>query len=226
VRASGGAKLGGSWASAATLFVYAIPFSLAYLKLPAGSGALLLFGMVQATMIGWGLFRGEHPKPGEWLGLLLSLGGLVALVLPSVSAPPPASAALMAIAGASWAAYSLQGRGIVDPLAANAGNFLRVAPAVVAVAAAVAFAGGAHLSTRGLLLATASGALCSGVGYAIWYFALRGLTRTRAAIVQLAVPVIAAVGGAAVLGETFTLRLLASGAVIFAGVALALLSGR
>jgi drug/metabolite transporter (DMT)-like permease len=225
VRAGGG-HVGGSWTSAASLFAYAVPFSFAYLRLTAGTGALILFGSVQASMIGWGLWRGEHPRAGEWLGLALSLGGLVALVLPSLTAPPPGSAALMALAGAAWAAYSLQGRGARDPLGANAGNFLRTVPAIALVTAVAAVGPGVRASGSGVGLAVVSGAICSGAGYAVWYAALRGLTRTRAAIVQLAVPVLAAAGGVALLGESVSLRLVASGAAILSGVALAIASGR
>ena len=225
VRAGNGA-LGGSWTAAGMLAAYAIPFSIAYLRLAAGTGALILSGSVQASMIGWGLWRGEQPRTGEWLGLGLSLAGMVALVLPSVTAPPPGSAALMAIAGIAWAAYSLQGSGSRDAVAANAGNFLRVTPLVGLVAVVAALGRGAAVMPSGVALAVASGALCSGIGYAIWYAALRGLTRTRAAVVQFVTPAIAALGGALLLGERVTLRLLASGAVIFAGVAWSLFAGR
>ena len=226
LRASGSGVLGGSWPAAAALFAYAVAFSFAYLRLAAGTGALILSGSVQASMIAWGLWRGEHPRPGEWMGLGLSLSGLIVLVLPSLSAPPPGSAALMAVGGIAWAAYSLQGGGAHDALSANAGNFLRVAPAVGAVAAGTALLGGARATPSGIALAAVSGAICSGVGYAVWYAALRGLTRTRAAIVQFATPAIAALGGVLLLGEMVSPRLVVSGAVIFAGVALALLAGR
>lgn len=226
VRASSERAPGGSWTSAAMLLAYAVPFSFAYLQLTAGTGALILFGCVQASMIGWGLWRGEHPRPREWIGLALSLAGLVALVLPSLTAPPPGSAALMAVAGVAWSAYTLRGRGAPDPLAANAGNFLRTVPAVAAIAAAAAFLGRARGTPYGLGLALTSGAICSGIGYAVWYAALRGLTRTHAAIVQLAVPVVAGLGGVVLLGEVVSLRLLASGAAILSGVALAVVPRR
>ncbi len=226
VRASGSRALGGSWRGAATLFGYAIPYSFAYLRLAAGTGALILSGSVQASMIAWGMWRGEHPRAGEWLGLALSLVGLVVLVLPSLSAPPAGSAALMAIAGISWAAYSLQGHGRLDPLSANAGNFLRVIPAVVAIAVGAALVGNTKVTLPGGALAAISGAVCTGIGYAIWYAALRGLTRTRAAVVQFVTPAMAALGAALLLGEAVSFQLVVSGVVIFAGVGLALLSGR
>ena len=226
LRASRRTALGGSWPAAATLLGYAIPFSFAYLRLAAGTGALILSASVQASMIAWGMWRGDHPRFGEWVGLALSLVGLIVLVLPSLSAPPPGSAALMAIAGISWAAYSLQGHDKLDPLAANAGNFLRVTPAAVAIAAGAALLGNTKVTLPGAALAAVSGALCTGIGYAIWYAALRGLTRTRAAVVQFVTPAMAAFGAVLLLGEAVSLQLVVSGVVIFAGVGLALLAGR
>lgn len=211
----------GSWLSALALFAYAAPFSFAYLRLPAGTGALILFGSVQTTMIGVGLLRGERPAPAEWLGLLLALGGLVSLTLPGMTAAPdPAAAALMALAGISWGIYSLRGRRSADPLAATAGNFIRslllAAPLLLLVPDEW------HGATpRGLLYAALSGAVTSGVGYALWYAALPGLSAHLAAIVQLLVPVLVALAGIALLGESLTLRLAACGAVILGGVALA-----
>jgi len=210
----------GSWPSAAMLFAYAVPFAFAYRTLPAGAGALVLFAAVQVTMIAAGLRSGERPPAVVWTGLLLALGGLAWLVRPGLSAPSPVGAALMAAAGAAWGLYSLRGRRSASPLRDTAGNFVRsVLPALVVSAAA---AGTAHATPRGALLALLSGAVTSGAGYAIWYAALPGLTAVRAGIVQLAVPVLAAGGGALLLGERVTLRLFLASIAILGGVAMAI----
>ncbi|HEX8845053.1 MAG TPA: DMT family transporter [Pyrinomonadaceae bacterium] len=211
---------GGNWTSALLLFLYAIAFSLAYINLSAGTGALILFGSVQATMILAALLSGERPRVTEWLGLVLALTGLVYLVFPGLKAPPLLSSSLMAVAGISWGFYSLRGRGAKDPLLATTGNFLRSVPLVVAVN--LALVASLHVSARGALFAFLSGAVTSGVGYVIWYSALKGLTATRAAMVQLAVPLLAALGGVALLSEEITLRLLLAGIMILGGVGLAL----
>lgn len=216
----GGSGLGGSWSGAALLFLYALPFSLAYVKLGAGSGALILFGAVQATMLAAALFSGERPHVVQWAGLLLALGGLVYLVMPGLTAPSPTGCVLMILAGFSWGVYSLQGRGTPDAVSDNAGNFLRAVP--LAVAASLLTMSRATWSAEGALLAVVSGALTSGLGYVAWYAALTGLTATSAASVQLAVPVLAAAGGVALLGETLTARLALSAVVILGGVGLAL----
>lgn len=211
----------GSFAAAALLFAYAAAFSFAYLALPAGIGALLLFGAVQVTMIAAGLLRGERPGPRVWTGAALALGGLLVLTLPGASAPAPAAAALMVLAGAAWGGYSLRGRGERDALGATAGNFARAVPLALLLIAA-AYAQAASFATgRGVALAVFSGAVTSGLIYAVWYAALPGLTTTSAALVQLTVPVIAALGGVALLGEVVTARLWLAGALILGGVALA-----
>jgi len=210
---------GGSWPSALALFGYALAFSFAYRRLDAGVGALVLFAAVQAGMIGSGLWRGERPRPREWAGLGLALAGLAGLARPGGSAPDPAGLGLMALAGLAWAAYTLRGRAAADPLAANADNFRRSVPlALLALAAS----SDRHLTPAGLGLAVASGALASGLGYTLWYAALRGLGRTQAAVVQLAVPALAALGGVVLLGESLTLRLALCGTAILGGIALAL----
>ncbi|MGH9441279.1 MAG: DMT family transporter [Thermoanaerobaculia bacterium] len=214
----------GSWLSALALLLYAVPFSLAYRTIPAGAGALILFGSVQATMIGSALVAGERPDVLQWTGLVLALAGLGYLVRPGAAAPALGGSALMAAAGASWGIYSLRGRRSRDPLAETAANFLRAAP--VAAAIGLAALGSAHAQPRGLVLASVSGALASGVGYAAWYRALPGLTATRAAGVQLAVPVLAAAGAVAWLGERVTPRLVLASAVILGGVALAVAGRR
>jgi drug/metabolite transporter (DMT)-like permease len=216
------ARPAGSWRGALWLFAYAVTFSFAYLRLTAGTGALILFGVVQATMMSVGLWSGERPRLLEWLGLLLAALGLLALTLPGLSAPDPIGAALMVCAGISWAFYSLRGRAAVSPLAANAGNFLRAVPLSLAVSL-LSFKS-ARADLRGVLLAFASGAIASGIGYSIWYAALRGLSSTRAAVVQLAVPALAAAGGILFLGETLSQRLILAGSAILGGVLIATLA--
>ena len=210
--------LGGSWLSAAFLFLYAIAFSFAYLSLTTGTGALILFGSVQVTMIVVALKSGECPQPLEWLGLSLALGGLVYLVFPGLAAPSLLGSALMVTAGIAWGFYSIRGHGSQNPLADTAGNFVYAVPMILLIR--MLTLGNVHVSTNGALLATLSGALASGVGYVIWYMALRGLTTTRAAIVQLSVPVIAAWSGVFLLGENVSVRLLFAGALILGGIGL------
>jgi drug/metabolite transporter (DMT)-like permease len=213
-------KAGGSWISAAMLFIYAITFSFAYISLSTGTGALILFAAVQITMIAVGLYRGERPEFSEWLGLFIAIAGLIYLVSPGITAPSTVGSVLMASAGLAWGIYSLRGRGVSDPIGATADNFIRTVP--LAVGAAWAWLPTLTLTPMGFLWAALSGSITSGVGYVIWYAALSGLTATRAAIVQLAVPVLAAVGGIAVLSEAITLRLIISAVVILGGVGLAL----
>jgi drug/metabolite transporter (DMT)-like permease len=222
-RARGGSRAAasGGWPSAAALFVYALGFSLAYLRIPAGTGALLLFGAVQVTMLGSGLLAGERPRALEWLGLALSLAGLAVLTAPGLARPDPLGAALMLGAGVAWGAYSLQGRGTADALAANAASFARSVPLALLASVAALARAAPRITPAGALLALASGALASGLGYAIWYAALRGLTATQAAIVQLSVPPLAAAGGVVLLGETLTPRVVAGGASILGGILLA-----
>jgi len=215
------AEPGGDWLSAAMLFGYVAFFSFAYVSLPAGTGALILFGAVQLTMFGWALRRGERFAGAAWCGLALAAAGLVYLVLPGVSAPPLVGAVCMALAGAAWGAYSLRGRGTPDPLRATAGNFLRAAP--MALILWLPFAGVAHADGAGVVLAVVSGALTSGVGYALWYTALRELTAMRAATVQLSVPLITAFGAVLVLAEPVTPRLVLASVAILGGIALVLL---
>ena len=210
-----------AWGSAVALFAYAIGFSLAYLRIPAGAGALLLFAAVQFTMIGAGLLAGERPRLVEWVGLGLSLAGLVVLTRPGLARPDPAGALLMLGAGVAWGVYSLRGRRGADAVAATAASFVRAVPLALGACGLGALLGAMRLDIAGVLLALASGALASGLGYAVWYAALRGLTATRAAIVQLSVPPLAAIGGALVLGEGFPLRLVVASLLIVGGIALA-----
>jgi drug/metabolite transporter (DMT)-like permease len=206
----------GNWLSAFFLFAYAICFSFAYLGLTAGTGALILFGAVQLTMIAATIVRGERPHALEWIGLIAAVAGLVYLVLPGLTAPPIASSALMAAAGAGWGFYTLRGRGSTAPLADTMGNFVRSVPMVVV--AVIPFLSTINLSTNGILLAIASGALTSGVGYSVWYAALRFLTATRAAVLQLAVPLLTAGFGILLLAEPATARLAIASALILGGI--------
>jgi drug/metabolite transporter (DMT)-like permease len=215
-------RLAGSWLAAGMLFLYAIPFSFAYTGLSAGTGALILFGCVQATMMIVAVSSGDRPHALQWLGLALALAGLVYLVLPGLEAPPLASAVLMAIAGFAWGVYTLLGRGARDALGQTAGNFIRSVPMVLLVSLIALRS--AHVEARGVALAVASGAIASALGYVVWYAALRGLTTTRAAIVQLSVPVLAAAGGVLLLAETISLRLVVASVLILGGVALALVA--
>lgn len=220
VRLRGGsARPRGNWPSAVALFAYAAGFSFAYVTLRTAVGALLLFGAVQATMIGYGLFSGERMRGVGIVGFCLALGGLVAMLLPGLSAPPPASAMLMVGAGVAWGIYSLRGRGADDPIAVTAGNFVRAVP--FALAASALTVAEFSLDGPGAAYALASGVITSGLGYAIWYTALRGLKATSAATIQLSVPVIAAAGGVVLLGEPVTLRLLLSSVAILGGIFLA-----
>jgi len=214
-------RIGGDWRAALALFIYAIAFSFAYTGLTAGTGALILFGAVQASMLLVGFLKGERPGPVQGLGLVLAVAGLVYLVLPGVEAPSPLDAALMLAAGSAWGLYSLRGRRAGDPVAATAGNFLRAVP--LAMASALLSVSRLDVDSLGWALALTSGVVTSGLGYVIWYTALKDLTATRAAVVQLSVPVIAALGGVLLLDEAFTLRLGVATCVILGGVALAIL---
>ena len=215
----------GSWGSAFALFAYATAFSYAYGALDTGTGALILFACVQATMIGWSLKEGDRPSPLEWLGLLTAFGAFVWLVSPGLAAPDPLAAGAMALSGVAWGFYSLRGRGLPDPLKATADNFLRSSAFVVPLAIVVLAAHlPLHAGPGGLALAVLSGAVTSGLGYALWYRVLRQIGAAQGAIVQLTVPVIAAFGGALMLGEDWTLRLILSSLLILGGVAVALLA--
>lgn len=222
VRISRGAASGeGSWRSALALFAYAAGFSFAYVSLPAATGALLLFGAVQATMICHGMWAGERLRRWQHVGLALALGGLVGLLLPGLAAPPLAGSLLMLGAGVAWGIYSLRGKGGGDPTRVTAGNFLRAAP--IAAVLSLLLHEGASLDGAGFWYAVASGALASGIGYAVWYTALPALKSTHAATVQLSVPVIAAGGGVAFLGEPLSLRLVLASVAILGGIALVIL---
>ena len=213
---------GGSWPMAAMLFAYAVCFSFAYRDLTAATGALLLFGAVQFTMTGYGLWTGEQIRGLKLVGLLLALGGLVWLLLPGLAAPPLLAAALMLVAGAAWGVYSLLGKGAGDPTAATGGNFLRSLPFAAALALTATTAGttAGTVDHTGALYAVLSGAVTSGLGYVLWYAALPMLRATSAATVQLSVPAIAALGGAMLLAEPVTMRLLVASVAVLGGIAL------
>jgi drug/metabolite transporter (DMT)-like permease len=202
-RSRGGSAAGrGSWGSALALFAYAAGFSFAYVSLPASTGALLLFGAVQATMIGQGLRAGERLRAAQVAGC----------------------AALMLGAGAAWGVYSLRGRGAGDPLLVTSGNFLRAVP--FALVTSLALVGRVSWDPAGAALAAASGALASGIGYSVWYTAIGGLNATTAATVQLSVPVLASLGGVVFLGEHVTPRLAIASVAILGGIALVILERR
>lgn len=212
----------GNWLSAFFLFGYAICFSFAYLKLTTATGALILFGSVQLTMICAALIRGERPNFLEWLGLFLAFSGLVYLVFPGLSAPPLGFSVLMISAGIGWGFYTLRGRGSENPLADTTGNFIRTVPMILLFAAP--FYSQIYLSAKGTILAVLSGAMASGIGYSVWYSVLKYHTATRAATLQLAVPAIAAIGGVIFLAESFTARLILSSGLILGGIGIAILS--
>jgi len=211
----------GSWGSGLALFVYAAAFSLAYVSLSTGMGALILFGSVQVTMIGVALKSGEKLGPVQWSGLAAAISGFIYLVMPGISAPDPLGALLMCTSGIAWGVYSVRGKGVSTPVVMTAGNFTRSAPMAI-IASTIAFST-AHLELLGVLLALVSGIITSGLGYVLWYKALRSLTTAQASAVQLMVPAIAAFGGVAFLGEQVSFRLIMGSALILGGVALAVI---
>lgn len=212
----------GNWTSALALFAYAAAFSYAYLSLTAATGALLLFGAVQVTMFAYGLWRGERLRALQWIGFAAALAGLVGLLMPGLQAPPWQGALLMLAAGCAWGVYSLRAKGSGDPTVVTAGNFMRALPfALILSAAAFPWA---RVDLAGAVYALLSGALASGVGYAIWYAALPGLRSSSAATVQLSVPLLAAAGGMLLLGEPLTPRLMVAALAILGGIALVIFS--
>jgi drug/metabolite transporter (DMT)-like permease len=210
----------GGWISAAMLFLYAVTFSFAYITLSAGTGALILFAAVQITMIAVGLSTGERPEILEWLGLFIAISGLIYLVSPGITAPSILGSVLMAAAGIAWGIYSLRGRGASDPIGVTTDNFLRTVP--LAIGLIGLWLSKLAVTPMGFLWAALSGSVTSGVGYVVWYAALPHLTATRAATVQLAVPVLAALAGVVFLSEALSLRLIISAVMILGGVALAI----
>jgi len=217
-------RLPGNFVSAAALFVYAIGFSLAYLRLGAATGALILFASVQASMIGWGILRRDHPTRIELAGLAVAFIAFVALLLPGLAAPDPLGSLLMICAGVAWGVYSLRGAGADTPLDATAGNFIRAAPLCLLLIFLPDAA--TNVTEPGIAAALLSGLVASALGYAIWYQALPRLRRVQAATVQLTVPLIAALGAVLFLSEALTTRLVVSGSCILGGVAIAILARR
>lgn len=217
---NGDGQMRGNWRSAAALFTYAAAFSLAYVHLDAGTGALLLFAAVQISMLVHGLLQGERPDRAQVLGFALALGGLLVLLLPGASAPDLKGALLMLLAGVAWGFYSLLGRGSREPLAASSGNFLRTLPFVAVLL--LAYWPELQGSGLGVLYAVLSGALTSGLGYFIWYSALPGLSAFQAASVQLSVPILAALAGSLLLAEAISLRLLLAALAVLGGIGLIL----
>lgn len=211
----------GNWPASLMLFVYAVAFSFAYISLDTGTGALILFGSVQITMILLSLLAGNRLHLAEWVGVIMAFAGFVYLVIPEVSSPSIMGFVLMTVAGIAWGLYTLKGRYSENPLRDTAYNFLRTIPLVMILA--VIAIQGAHYSTEGILLAVLSGGLASGIGYTIWYIALGGLSTTPAAVVQLSVPVIAAFGGVLFVAEVITLRLALSALMILGGILLVVL---
>jgi len=211
----------GNWLSAFALFAYAAAFSFAYVDLSAGTGALLLFGAVQATMILWGLYKGERLDAIQIAGFVVAVTGLIVLVFPGLSAPPLIGSILMLGAGVAWGIYSLRGKGEKNPASVTAGNFARAVPFAAVVS--IVFIRWLHVDLAGVSYAIISGAITSGLGYVIWYSALPGLKAASAATVQLSVPVLAATGGILLLGEPLTLRYLLASIAILGGIALVVL---
>ena len=217
-------SLAGDWISGFALFAYAAAFSFAYNTLSAGTGALLLFGAVQATMISWGYCKGERLRAIQIAGLLVAVIGLIVLVFPGLSAPPLMGSVLMLSAGLAWGVYSLRGKTAGDPIAATSGNFLRAVPFAALVS--VIMLPKMHLDSLGVIYAVISGAITSGLGYVIWYAALTGLKAASAATVQLSVPVLAATGGILLLGEPITLRYVIASIAVLGGIFLVVIEKR
>lgn len=219
-------RLEGTWAGALALFAYALAFSFAYTHIPAGTGALLLFGAIQISMALYGFLIGERLSPVQGMGITLAIAGLVALMLPGMGAPPWFYGFLMIVSGVAWSVYSLLGRGTKHPAAATAGNFIRATPVALALFAAQLAASHTRFDATGAAYAVASGAVTSGLGYILWYAALKQLSVTRAATVQLSVPVLAAFGGTLFLDEPLTGVLVIASTLVLAGVALVIRTPR
>ena len=216
-----GSSTKGSWSAAFMLFLYAVTFSFAYLTLNTGTGALILFGSVQITMILRSLFSGNRLLPIEWMGVIVAFSGIVYLVLPGVTAPSFTGFSLMTLAGIAWGLYTLKGRGSTNPLSDTTYNFLRSVPFVIVLG--LLFFRNVHISREGMILAAISGGITSGVGYTLWYMALRGLSATQAAVVQLSVPVIAGFGGIVFISEQISLRLTLSALLTLGGILMVIL---
>jgi len=207
----------GSWRSSISLLVYALCFSIAYVELDTGTGALILFSAVQLTMIGWGIYKKEQLSALQWAAFIVALGGFVYLMLPSAAVPSVLGASLMALSGVAWGIYSIRGKVCVSPLRTTGFNFVRSLVAVPIIL----LVGMSYIKTvsiEGVLLACASGAIASGVGYSIWYVAMPLLKSTQAAVVQLCVPVLAAVAGMLFLSEQLTVEFVIASSLILGAV--------
>lgn len=210
-----------SWVTSFMLFLYAITFSYAYISLDTGTGALILFGAVQITMISLSIFSGTRLHTFEWIGVVIAFVGFICLVLPGVSSPPILGFSLMTLSGVAWGIYTLRGRNSKNPLMDTAYNFLRTTPFVLVLT--ILAVGSMDFSYQGILLASISGGITSAIGYTIWYIALGGLSSTQAAVLQLSVPVIAALGGVVFVSEAITLRLTLSAAMVLGGILIVIL---
>jgi drug/metabolite transporter (DMT)-like permease len=209
-------KKAGNWKAPLMLFVYAITFSFAYISLDTGTGALVLFGAVQLTMIIASLISGHKLHKAEWVGIIVSFSGLAYLIYPTITTPSIFGFVLMGISGIAWGIYTLTGRGSVNPLRDTTINFSYTIPYVAILA--IIMLPHIQISTEGIILAVLSGALASALGYTLWYIALAGLSATEAAVVQLSVPVIASIGGVVFLSESVTMRLIISCALVLGGI--------
>jgi len=207
----------GSWRSSASLLIYALCFSVAYIELDTGMGALILFSAVQFTMISWGIYKQERLSAVQWLAFIVAFAAFVYLMLPSQTAPPLMAALLMSISGVAWGIYSIRGKACVSPLRATTYNFIR-SLLVLPILIVVGMSQLKNIRMEGVLLAIGSGAIASGVGYSIWYVAMPLLKSTHAAIVQLCVPVLAAIAGAVFLSETLTLQFMLSSSIILLAI--------
>lgn len=207
---------GGSWLSAISLFLYAATFSYAYISLDTGTGALILFGFVQLTMIAYTFMQGKRLAIVEWFGLFIAFSGLLVLLLPGASAPSLTGFILMAISGVAWGIYTIKGKGSETPLLDTATNFLKTLPFIILLTLITFY--NSELSTRGIILAATSGAITSGLGYAIWYAVLKNITVIQAAISQLLVPIIASIAGVLFTNETITTKLLIASLLILGGI--------
>lgn len=211
----------GSWGASFMLFLYAATFSYAYISLDTGTGALIMFGSVQITMILLSLISGARLHLTEWAGVAMAFTGFVYLILPGVTTPSTTGFALMTVSGIAWGIYTLKGRGSKNPLLDTAYNFLRTTPLVIILA--IIAMNTLNYSTGGIVLALLSGGITSGIGYTIWYIALRGLTSTQAAVLQLSVPLIAALGGVIFVSEAITFRLMISATLVLGGILMVVL---
>lgn len=210
----------GTWLGAFTLFSYAFSFSYAYSNLETGTGALLLFGAVQISMLGYGFYKGERMHAVAITGFILAIGGLVALLLPGAKSPPFISAGIMVVSGIAWATYSLIGKQSNNPLESTTWNFIRAIP--IMLLASIPFANRLSIDISGALYAIASGTVASGFGYAIWYAALRSLSSFEAATIQLSVPILASLAGMLILNESLTTRLVLASLAVLGGIGLTL----